>query len=359
MAFDSGIRIIKRMGVSFRSFDDAGEVAEIVLKSIKKGPPKGIKRAILLGLYKRKYSWMRQFFEANKDSIALCWNGLKGNRRLFVEAAGRAGTKIIFFELSPLPGRVSIDPSGVNYGNSLPRCSRYYMDWRLNNDQFKNQWKLIRGDIVSRAEVVNKNVSQIDKGVPEDQRPYLFAPLQVQGDSQIRCYGGPVQSVAHFVRILDEYSRCLPPNWTIRIKEHPSSRVPYKLRESISHNSRLIVDNETDTIRLIKDSSGVVTINSSVGLESLFFEKPVLVLGRAFYGFEGVSNSISDLNEIGSIFSDPVHKMKFDREVVGAFLDYICCVHFPRISTLKDGSICIDDAWLTRFKAENLGEFQH
>lgn len=66
---------------------------------------------------------------------------------------------------------------------------------------------------------------------------------------------------------------------TVVLKEHPSSRVKYPdLARRVS--DRVIFANGNSTQELIEKADCVVTINSTVGLESILLAKPVLVLGR-------------------------------------------------------------------------------
>jgi capsule polysaccharide export protein KpsC/LpsZ len=50
-----------------------------------------------------------------------------------------------------------------------------------------------------------------------------------------------------------------------------------------------LVDPHTSSLRLLSRAEGVVTISSTVGLEALLFERPVLTLGRPFYSGYGVT----------------------------------------------------------------------
>lgn len=350
LAFDKDIVFIQRLKFSFFDFDDSDEVADLALKSCKSVPQNPVVRASLRTLLKFQYNWTRRYLEQYTGCIALCWNGVKGRRKIFAEAAKRAGLKTVFFEISPLPGRATIDRVGVNFESSLPRVSDFYLDWQKQNQECHHHWKQVRDKIVSRADIINRNVQQIDSEERLLQGPYLFVPLQVQTDAQIRCFGGLIKSITQLVQVVNDYAKCLPPGWTIRIKEHPSSSIPYRLRELITNTDRVIVDNKTDTVRLIRGSSGVVTINSSVGIEALFFEKPILVLGQAFYGFEGVANIVNYLEEVADVFSNPARKMTFDPTAVSAFLNYLCCDYYPEISIGNDNSVSIDAAWLAEFK---------
>lgn len=74
---------------------------------------------------------------------------------------------------------------------------------------------------------------------------------------------------------------------TVVFKEHPSSRETYPELHERTHE-RLLFANGNATQQLIESSQFVVTLNSTVGLESLLLGKPVLTLGQAFFNIEGL-----------------------------------------------------------------------
>lgn len=349
-AFDASVVFISFVRLGWRSYPDSSEVASSALAASKQIPRSRFWYRLKWLMFRCQYSWARHYFEKHTDTAALCWNGLSGSRRAFVEGARRAGAPTVLFELAPLPGRVSIDVKGVNYVNSLPRKAEFYLNWQQAHPEFYGIWREVRDSIVSRQASRNSNVQQIQRPIPLEQRPYMFVPLQVQNDSQIRLFGGWVNSVTHFVELLNHHAKSLPEGWTIRIKEHPTSKIPYGLERIITDHERVVVDNMTDTIQLIKDSEAVITINSSVGLEAMFFEKPVLVLGQAFYGFEQIANTIKSPDELDDIFENPLRRLKFEAQPVTAFLDYLSGVYYPRITFDEKGAGNIAPDWLADFK---------
>lgn len=349
-AFDPQVSFISFVRLSCFGFSDSGEVASLALSTSVHIPGNVLLRRLKWWMLWCQYNWARRYFECNRDTVAICWNGLNSSRRAFVEGARRSGAGTVFFELSPFNGRVTIDAKGVNFLNSLPRSADFYTRWQSLNPEESGRWMNIRDSIVSRRLSKNINVQQVMADVPLCERPYIFVPLQVQSDSQIRLFGGLVQSMTHFVQTLDEYVSNLPMGWTLRIKEHPTSKTPYRLSEIITHRDRIVIDNTTDTIQLVKFSEAVVTVNSSVGLEALFFEKPVLVMGQAFYGFDRIAVSLRSVTDLKVIFSDPVRHLVFDQAAATAFLNYLVCVYYPKVNFSDGGAFFEDVRWLNEFK---------
>jgi capsular polysaccharide export protein len=144
----------------------------------------------------------------------------------------------------------------------------------------------------------------------------------------------------------------LPSGWHFRLKEHPSAKAA--LGQVLADaqavaGGRLIVDNDNDTFVQVRASRGVVTINSSVGLQAFFFDKPVMVLGRALYGLPGLVDLIQ--SETGLRLALPnVAALSFDPALRDAFMTYLAEVYYLKV-TDAGGSWSLDPA-ATRRRVE-------
>ena len=194
-----------------------------------------------------------------------------------------------------------------------------------------------------------RDVSQEDTALPDT--PFLFAPLQVPNDSQITRFGGWTQSVDGFVTALAEAAEALPPGWHIRIKEHPSAKRPLGAYVTARFGDRLIVDNTTDTFAQVAASRAVVTINSSVGLQAFFHDKPVVVLGEAFFAIPGITAPATNAAELKALIGAP-DDITFDPDLRAAFMSYLDQVYFPRTNRGADGKLSIDADSVRRKLAE-------
>lgn len=275
----------------------------------------------LAWLQKRLYSWQyngaRAYFVRNPESIAVAWNGLNGSRRVFMDGARDAGARTLYFELAPFKGRITCDPVGVNQANALPRDAGFYLDWMQGSGLPADAWRAYRSNILQRAPARAKPSG----GGQGETGPYLFAPLQVPGDSQIRLFGGQFRTVPDFVDALVKAAESLPAGWHLKIKEHPTAEVTFA-DVIAEQSSRVLLDNRTDTFALVAGSEGVVTVNSSVGLEAMFFDKPVIACGQSFWAIPGIADTAPDPSAIAAAFARP-EAMGFDPEARGAFLSYL------------------------------------
>jgi capsule polysaccharide export protein KpsC/LpsZ len=98
-----------------------------------------------------------------------------------------------------------------------------------------------------------------------------------------------------------------------------------------------LVDPHTSSLGLIRRSAGVATISSTVGLEALLYDKPVLTLGRPFYSGYGVT---LDLDSSGEIREHVPRLLDFrpDREQTRRFLHAAMRHCYPGAPVLVDRS---------------------
>jgi capsular polysaccharide export protein len=314
------------------------EAAASAQKPGRGGVGTALKRAVLRG----QYNWSHRHLPPDPPLVVACWNGLKGHRRLAMEAARRNGHATLFLEEAPLPGRITADLAGVNAASSLPRLPDFYRRWLAGRpDLDPGAWRGIRDDLAPRQAAKRADVHQRAGGGELAAQPYVFCPLQVPGDSQITVFGDWVGSVAEMIDHVVAASAALPEGWHVRIKEHPSADRSFAGQIAARPDARVVLDNDTNTMDQVAAARAVVTINSSVGLESLFFDKPVLVLGHAFYGIEGVSQKVNSTDALQRFFSRP-ESLDFEPELRDAFMSYITEVHFPYEADVVSGKTNFD-----------------
>ena len=76
--------------------------------------------------------------------------------------------------------------------------------------------------------------------------------------------------------------------------------------------------NGTDSFAQIAASRGVVTVNSSMGLQSFFHDRPVITLGRAFFALPGLVTPAADQQALNSLFASP-GALAYDAALRAAF----------------------------------------
>jgi hypothetical protein len=129
-------------------------------------------------------------------------------------------------------------------------------------------------------------------------RPFLYFPLHVTDDYKI------TRIIPHTVdqaSLVEQVADALPAGHDLVLKEHPMSvgrnSIALLRRLRRRQNVRLLSP-ETSSHDLIRQATAVAVISSTVGLEALLYDKPVLTLGHPFYAGYGVTIDVDSFAEI-------------------------------------------------------------
>ena len=284
-----------------------------------KRQPQGVARALKSLLIRLQYNGARRLFARYPGAVAVAWNGLGGSRQAFLLAARDAGLGTLSCELAPFPGRITVDPKGVNAESSVTGHD-------FSTTPATDDWRAMGATLTarpSRRAVVGKGATTLP------DTPFLFCPLQVPNDSQVTLFPGWTGGMDGFLRALTEAATKLPPGWHLRLKEHPSARSP--LTDALAPllaTGRAILDNQTDSFAQLHASQGVVTLNSSMGLQAFFHDKPVITLGRAFFARQGLVEVAGDQVQLNHLFGTP-HSLTFDPSQRARFMTWLDRSYYP------------------------------
>ena len=218
---------------------------------------------------------IKKLLATNKFDIIVLWNDMKWHQLIIKKLATKSGIKTAFFENGTLPNTVTFDKKGVNYNNSIPKNREFYLERASDKE-------------ISTAPAILK-FSNTKEG-------YVFVPFQVDYDTQIISHSPWVKNMDEFYYALQQIVRTLPNNITIYVKEHPASARCYKHLHN--KDKRIEFKNDVATDVLMDDAELVITINSTVGLESIIKNKPVIVLGNAFYCIDGICQYAKSVQEL-------------------------------------------------------------
>lgn len=222
------------------------------------------------------------------DAVAV-WNGGHRYCSLLTSMCGPE-VRTFFFENGLLPDTTTLDPRGVNYRNSVPRDSAFYRDYARSRSVTAAGGDGVR--LVPRK-------PRVEGGAPvELPERFIFIPFQDDRDTQVRLFSPWVRDMRDLFALAERLVGEL--GVPVVLKEHPSSRETYPdLHERVTE--KLFFANRNSTQQLIESSQLVITLNSTVGLESILLGKPVLTLGQAFYNIEGLvlhADSAAELLEL-------------------------------------------------------------
>ncbi|SDO76360.1 capsular polysaccharide export protein, LipB/KpsS family [Selenomonas ruminantium] len=275
-------------------------------------------------LYNVVFADLEQIEKKQPVDGIIIWNGLNVEHRAASNFARQYYKKVLFCEVSNLPGKLFVDKFGTNAKseiyNNIQILDRYsdnvaeYNDWRekyllykerqikvpqaksrFTDLSFKVLLDVIGYFFVTHVGYNKKyifkrflglvknfgNNFQFDNYIyKKHQDEYVFLPLQVSYDTQVLINSDV--TVDDSIKIAIDRAQKL--NKKLVIKPHPQEsdyQVINKLL-GLRKNSNFILVND-NTFEIIKYAYEIITINSTVGLEAMIMNKNVKFLGRSFY----------------------------------------------------------------------------
>ncbi|MFT6248317.1 MAG: capsular polysaccharide export protein [Cognaticolwellia sp.] len=261
---------------------------------------------------------LRYIVERNDVSHIVIWNGQQLLGRAFSHISAEYNIKKVYLELSNFKDKLFVDPEGVNALSSIAKdvdrltslqsvSESEHAQWLVKYEKDKTKplpqaQKKVYSQIESLVnrllkfflkgnglreftikEFINKSGNSINALTYDEflfDTPYIFLPLQVSSDTQLKLHSDYDNKSALAKALQLARNQAL----TLVVKPHPAEQDIDELTmiDKLKAEHHFILTNE-NTIKLIKSSELVVTINSTVGLETLALNKKLLVLGHALY----------------------------------------------------------------------------
>ena len=168
-------------------------------------------------------------------------------------------------------------------------------------------------------------------------RPFVYFPLHVTDDYKIK------RVIPHCVdqaSIIEQVADALPAGHDLVLKEHPMSlgRNSIMLLRRLRKRSNVrLVSPYTSTHELVQRSEAVAVISSTVGLEALLYDKPVLTIGDPYYAGYGVTLDLGSFAEIRARVPELLG-FRPDPELIRRFLHAAMRSCYPGKPVLVDRS---------------------
>ncbi|WP_373074043.1 hypothetical protein [Sulfurimonas sp.] len=241
----------------------------------------------------------------------LLWNGGKFRQLIAIEIAKLKNIHVYYYENGLLPNTLVLDPSGINFENSLSRDVKFY-------ESYENDKELPKELVPRATRHVEKFNSDKATELPSE---YIFVPFQVDYDTQIIKNSPWVKNMRELFSVIENTAKNSHQNFVL--KEHPSSGINYPdLHKRVKNIPNMSFQNGYSTQELIEKSIAVITVNSTVGIESLLFHKKVIVLGNAFYAINGITHPVKSLDKLNKLIGN-LDNLEIDVELVDKFLRYL------------------------------------
>ncbi|MCY0096377.1 capsule biosynthesis protein [Hoeflea ulvae] len=147
-----------------------------------------------------------------------------------------------------------------------------------------------------------------DAYVGEGSPAHYLLALQLQSDYQIRT-NSPYTHLSEMVEeVIRSFAAHAPDHTRLVVKEHPLDnglerweKVVMRIADEHGVGARVDFIDTGDIGKLMPKVSGVVVVNSTVGLNSISSGRPTIVLGSAIYNVEGLTHQAG----LDSFWTDP------------------------------------------------------
>ncbi len=211
-------------------------------------------------------------FNTNDIDTIISWNPVLSFRKIPIILAKQKGIKTIVLDYSAFKGRLIKDEEDVSvYSKFYRDYVNYYRYLKINDSQIievNNFIENYKNNKITR-------ISDIDCNNLIDIKNFSLVILQVQNDANILYYQNQIINNNTILKYLKENS-----DKKFLIRNHPLTENKDEVKKYF-YNYGFIDDFKMHN--LLDNCSEVITINSSVGIEALCYNKPVIALGNAVY----------------------------------------------------------------------------
>ncbi len=144
-------------------------------------------------------------------------------------------------------------------------------------------------------------------------KKYFLFPFHYVYDAQVTIRE-PFLDQFNLIRTI---SKALPQGYSLYVKPHPhfggSDIDTFDLLKMKELGNVSLVPPSAYPLPLIMNSSGVITLNSTMGWEALIHNKPVIAFGHDFYCDDNLCHVVRDINTLPQVIMDVIMK-KHERE---------------------------------------------
>ena len=170
------------------------------------------------------------------------------------------------------------------------------------------------------------------KSTKINSKNYILFCAQYQPEAQTVQLNGYFQDI---FAILDLIYSCKDENTEVYYKEHPASLVTisgynstlfrdkYFWKKLLSYKNLKLLDLDAKVSDCVDDSIAVVTQNSTAGIESLIYGKPVLLFGRSWYSKCDGVYQVYDYNDCKNAFKEIKNGSKPNFDKVRSYLNSV------------------------------------
>ena len=172
-------------------------------------------------------------------------------------------------------------------------------------------WSFLRALITAEKKKIKTLIQKRFFKVFKYKQKYFLYPLHQQPESSTSVYATYYCDQLNAVKNI---ALTLPIPYKLYVKEHPVSigTRPNDFYEKLEKIPNIVLISPNENMEnLIKNSSGVITLTSTVGLEAVLAGKQVYVLGDVFYSYHPLCRKIKNFEELENKIKDDLTRIKF------------------------------------------------
>lgn len=186
------------------------------------------------------------------------------------------------------------------------------------------------GNISKFAQADTADRQSLVSGGEIPDAPYVFFPCQIPHDESLQLFSDIeevklVESLAHWANAQQRH---------IVFKEHPANLASMEPLRNAAPLSDFIHWSHASVHDLIREASAIYTMNSGVGFEALFYERPIVTFARAEYDVITIKGALDNLQAVSAACNrwNAAREMPERRR----FIDWYCRHHALDLSASED-----------------------
>ena len=167
--------------------------------------------------------------------------------------------------------------------------------------------KKIREDFISK-----KLLKEI-----KTEKPFVYFPLGVEPEANI-LISAPF--FTNQIEIIRSVAKSLPPGYLLLVKENPAQtnrewRKISEYKEMLEIPNVRVIHPSVSKETLFKNSSLVITVAGSSGLEAAFYEKPSIVFSDTIYSILSSVTEVKEIEKLPDVIRESLSKKIESREL--------------------------------------------
>ena len=158
-----------------------------------------------------------------------------------------------------------------------------------------------------------------------DDKPFIFLPLQQEPERSLLLSAPDYKNQ---IETVEYVSKCLPENFLLLVKEHPTQGSGRDWREisqykALQNNPKVrLIHPSVPADEIIKKSKLVISVSGTIALESAFLNTPSITIADNDYTLIPSISRLNSKNELQGLIENSLEK-KVEPSSIGKYLDIL------------------------------------